>query len=787
MMQRHGLRWRLLLFGAFALLPILGLLGFHAWDETQGRLKLEQVTAANLVTMVAAEQELRFALGRQLLSALALNPLIANPKDLGACNRLLQRSVAVDEYLTGISLFTTTGEPLCSASADKPPPISDRAYFREVLRQKQYIVSDYLITRRNSKAAVALAYPVLDAAGNVEHVLVAGLDLAWLARALAKTPLPPETNLVLVDSSGTVLAPEKWLGKSIADHPVFRRVAGNGGETLFEARGIDGIVRIFIARPLQRTLGGNIYVWVATSKSAIVREAIGEFLGNSLLAFLLAIAFFLVIWRSGSSLVIEPIERLKESARRMGTDLKARTSLPHDTSEIGELAASFDEMAEAIESRETALLASQASLKRANRALRVLSAGNHALVHATDKEALLAEICRVVVSEGGYKLVWIGRAEQDPAQSITILASAGVSPDIPGEIGPTWAATESDGSPAGVCVREHRPVAIPDLRAHAEHSPWSILAVDYGCRRVLCLPVSAEEKVWGVLCLCSEQPEDFNEEEMSLLTEMADDLGFGIETLRLRKKEAAAQEALLHTNERLEARVAERTAELELANRELEAFSYSVSHDLRAPLRSMAGFADALHEDYGRVLDETGRSHLERIRKAAVRMGLMIDELLDFARVARMEVRKSSANLSRLAQDILDELTLACPGRSVKIDIQEGLTASADPVLLRLALQNLLENAWKYTSRRVDAEIVVGAGKMPDGKRTYFVRDNGAGFDMEHAARLFQPFVRLHSSEDFPGTGIGLATVARIIQRHGGQVWAEAEKDKGATFFFTLG
>ena len=289
-----------------------------------------------------------------------------------------------------------------------------------------------------------------------------------------------------------------------------------------------------------------------------------------------------------------------------------------------------------------------------------------------------------------------------------------------------------------------------------------------------------------MLCLYAAQAEAFDDEEMSLLEEMAMDLGFGIETLRLRNKEAAAQDALQRTNEELETRVTARTAALAQANRELEAFSYSASHDLRAPLRSMAGFAEILHEDYGDRLDDAGRSHLQRIRKAAIRMGQLIDDLLQLARVSRADLSKASVNLSGLAQEVLDELASDSPGRSVKVSIQENLMAEADPILLRVALQNLMENAWKYSGQRPDAEIDFGARPMPDGKLAYYVRDNGSGFDMAHAARLFQPFVRLHSGEDYPGTGIGLATVARVIERHGGRVWAEAEKDQGATFFFTL-
>jgi signal transduction histidine kinase len=668
--QLRGLRLRMFVFGAIALLPILGLMGFHAWEETRTKINEERTAAGNLVAMVAVEQELRFTLARQLQAVLGLNPAIAEPKDRAACDRVLQQAVASGGYLTGMNLYSATGEPVCASAAGHPPPISDREYFKAVIRQKEFVVSDYLVARKTGKAAVALAYPILDQAHDVRQVLVAGLDLVWLARTLEKTPLPPDTNLVVVDGKGTILAPEKWLGQSVAAHPVFQRVAGTRGKTTFEAQGIDGIERIFTAQPLQSTLGGSIYVWVAVHKSAVVQAAIREFLASSILVFLLSIALYVFIWRSGSKLVLKPIESLKDAARRMGgNDLKARTDLPHGADEIGQLATSFDEMADSIETREARLLQSKESLLRANRALRVLSDGNHAVVRATGEDSLLTEMCRIAVAEGGYLSAWVGRAEHDAERSIAVVASAGMAEDYLNEMRVNWADTEYGRGPAGTSIRENRPFAVYSVEANSRFAPWRALAMKYGFKAVLGLPVQVGGTVWGVLCLYAAQAEAFDEEEILLLGEMAEDLGFGIETLRLRKKEAAAQDALQRANEVLEARVAERTAALELANRELEAFSYSASHDLRAPLRSMAGFAGILHEDYGQLLGEEGRAHLQRIRRAAVRMGQLIDDLLQLARISRTDASKLPLNLSELAQDIVDDLASASPERSVKVTV----------------------------------------------------------------------------------------------------------------------
>ena len=775
------------IFGAIALLPILGLTGYHAWEETRVKLKQDRAAAGNLVTLIAAEQQLRFALIRQLQATLALNPVVAEPKDPAACSRVLEQARAGGGYLTGITLHDASGRPLCWATPHPPPRIDERDYFKDALRQKQAIVSDYLIGGTSGKAILIVAHPIVDNAGAVSQVLVAGLDLAWLARTLEKTPLPGDTNLVLVDGKGVVLAPEKWLGRSVADHPVFQRVAASSDQMTFEARGIDGVERLFVARPLQKTTGGNILVWVAVSKDTVLRAAIVGFLAESLLYFLLAIILFIIIWRLGSRQVIGPIDRLKEAARHLGgIDLKARTGLPHGADEIGQLATSLDEMAEAVEIRETALLQSKESLLRANRALRVLSAGNQAVVRATDEAALLAEMCHIATAEGGYRLAWIGRAEDDPERSISVLAAAGPARDYAKGIEVSWADTERGRGPAGTAVRENRPFAVHSVAASSRFAPWREQAVQHGFEAVLGLPVSVAGSVWGVLCLYSSQTDAFDDEEIRLLVEMAEDLGFGIETLRLREKEAVAQEALRRVNEELEARVIERTADLAQANRELEAFSYSASHDLRAPLRSMAGFAEVLHEDYGDRLDEEGRAHLARIRRAAIRMGQLIDDLLELARISRTEPGKTLVNLSELAREILAEVTAADPARSVKVTVQDNLAAVGDPTLLRVALQNLLENAWKYTGQRPEAEIEFGMQAGAEGEAAFYVRDNGSGFDMAHAGRLFQPFVTLHSGEDYPGTGIGLATVARVVQRHNGRIWAEAEKGRGAAFFFTL-
>jgi PAS domain S-box-containing protein len=553
------------------------------------------------------------------------------------------------------------------------------------------------------------------------------------------------------------------------------------------------------------------------------------------------------------------------------------------------------------------------ALAATNRALKMLSRSSIAINRIGDEVGLLAEVCRVAVEEGGYRMAWVGYAQNDEKKSFLPVAHAGEEAGYLDGIEISWDANHACGQgPIGQAIRTGKPVQRNDITKGGAFC-WRDAALERGYRSSIGLPMHEAGCTFGVLSLYRDKADFFTDDEVQLLQELADNLAFGIASLRsqaaarqaaIKLREQAslldhaqdaimvrnldhtlrfwnegaqrlygwsadevrgrtmdtlmfsnpemlaasmhdilengsswnceleqlardgsvvhvesrstvvrdehghitgvlsintdigerkrAHQAILNLNATLEDRVQRRTAQLELANQQLQAFSYSVSHDLRSPLNAIDGFSHLLQKNIAKLAAtdpqaERSAHYLARIRNGIGQMGELIDAMLSLAQVSRSSLRWEPVDLSAIAQNLLAGYQEREPTRHARCRVAPGLLAQGDARLLKQVLDNLLGNAWKFTAGQACTEITVSCEPGPTGEPVYAVRDNGAGFDMAHASKLFGVFQRLHSQSEFAGTGIGLATVARIVERHGGKIWAEATPGEGAQFYFTLG
>ncbi len=423
----------------------------------------------------------------------------------------------------------------------------------------------------------------------------------------------------------------------------------------------------------------------------------------------------------------------------------------------------------------------EANLHRLNRTFMALSSSNQALLHADDESTYMKEICRVIREDCGHAMVWIGFAEDNEDKSVRPAAYAGFEEGYIETLKITWADTERGRGPTGTAIRTGKPTGCRNMLIDPQFSPWLEEAKKRGYASSISLPLMSEGRAFGALTIYSAEPDAFQEDEIKLFSELATDLAYGITNLRRRVAHAKIEEALADQAAKLQ----ERTTQLEDINTELESFSYSVSHDLRAPLRAIDGYARMILKRQGDNFNEDTKEKFNVIRRSSQMMGKMIDDLLSFSRLGRMEISMTILDMEGLINDVWKEIQIINPDRKLVLKVNNIQRGRGDRSLIRQVYSNLLSNAVKYTKLSKEAGIETGSYKQ-GCEDIYYVKDNGIGFNMDYYDKLFGVFQRLHAADEYEGTGVGLAIVQRIIHRHGGRVWAQSEEGNGATFYFTL-
>jgi PAS domain S-box-containing protein len=719
-------RTKLFVLVLLLIVPALALILFGNFQQRRIEKKRAQDNAVAISQIAAAQQEQFIRNTRQLLSTLTGFPFLTLTTNAPfAETHLVNLRKLSPDYLT-FGLLELDGTVFCSSSATNDGiSLADRSYFRRVMKTKNFAIGDFQLGRLTGQPSLNFGYPVLDENGRLKRVLFAALKLSLLSESIAHVPMPGDAAITVIDRSGNILACHPYPEKWVG-----KSIAGtplmnwvsSGKQGVVQSPDTDGVSRLHAVTAISDGFTPSLFVIVGIPLETSFAQANDRMGRNLVLLIAFTIVLFVAAWVYAQKFFLRPVNALVSATSRITAG--DLTARTNFAGGIGEL----NTLAAAFDAMAAALERRQSDLVSAEGKFRALVEQSLVGVYAIQDDK---------ISYANPKMSDI------TGFSVEELTSRPLMDLIHPE----------DQSTVAANIRKRIEGGVPHIR--------------YGLRMVRKDGATIHVEVFGARSEYNGRP--------AILGTLLD--------VTERKR---AEDEIRGLNANLERRVEERTRALAEANKELEAFSYSVSHDLRAPLRHIGGFVELLQKRAEGTLDKTCQRYVDTISQAAKEMGMLIDDLLSFSRMGRAEMRATELNMGQIVRDTISELMSDTAGREIDWKIAELPRIQADPALMRQVMKNLLSNAMKYSRTRARAEIEIGHAPGDQGEHVFFVRDNGVGFDMRYADKLFGVFQRLHESSEFEGTGIGLANVQRIIARHGGRTWAEGVVDRGATFYFSI-
>ena len=816
----HSLRARLVGLVLLASVPMATLVVYNALQAREVAMNEAAIRLRTVAKAAAEELESRITGARLLLSALAEASsvrLAGRP----ACSGLLGELVERAPHRIGLSLTVAArdGAVVCSGTPlTGPVNLADRDYFREVLATRKLSVGQPVISRISNTARLPVAHPILDPADKVEGLVTAAVSLERLAEQFMASPELAGAVFSIWDERGTVLFRypdnERWFGTVQPDAGIVKALAVTKGIRTVEASGLDSVHRVYGLADLDEYRHVGLTISVGISKESLIAE-VDRSLRNdlALLALILATALG-GAWTLGEVAIRRRVAAVAQATSRIaGGNLETRIGGPYGGGELGQLARAFDDMAVAMQRQVEDIQHGEQELRRVNRVLKTLSECNQALVRAGTEPDLLETICSNIVRFGEYRFSWVGYAENDAEKSVRPAAWAGFDDGYLEGTRIGWADDERGRGPMGTAIRTGEPLVVADIAGDSRFVAWREAALARGYASCVALPLVIEGNVIGALNIYAVEPDAFRDREMPLLRELAADLAYGIGALRLRAREARAQEDLRQLNADLERRVAERTALLEEANRAKSDFLANMSHELRTPLNSIIGFSEMLKDGVLGKLDAKQRGFVADIFDAGSHLLSLINDILDLSKVeaGMLQLEAGAVDIAALLKASMMVVREKAVAHRIRLDTQldPALGAMlADERKLKQIAYNLLSNAVKFTpeggtvtlSARRCARADVALDEtlpgrliaLPSGEDGEFlaitVEDSGVGIAEEHLPKLFEPFTQVDSSaaRRQGGTGLGLSLVRRLAELHGGTVGVASRPGAGSCFWVWL-